>query len=656
MSLNTIKLHLIDGTYPSLERFEFHHKLHPAPLIAVRGKTAGAYSKMGTFQWTSGVQGLTILILRTLLAGQNGNAQEKSPILNIEGGKGSLAAALDSAIDKRTSWIIDMFGVDSDERPLARRIIKRSNPGGRRAGLIALSLTREFFAPGAIEVFCSGKTVADARALEYLLHKAEKGCGALDTGIAAVEYSPPVLQPIVLRANNGDQGPLVGFPVNQIVTGAGNAWIRVIAGKNLEFHLLSYTPFDEIRSVTRPLCMRIQFQCMFGHLFGSLECDCSSQLNSALGILEEEKGLLILVRNSINDHARGFEVCGNGLPIRDHMPGGEMPTNDEAYSIIGRYLKDQEVSSVKLLTNSARRVERLKASGLQCEQVPLVPPLTPCNFNGIYSRAMNGHEPLRKLFDTSDSLLYFKTPAPQSSDVGLLIFDGNNTLWEDSVVYENIIGDFINSLIPFLPALSHGDIRTLLDNKQLSLQGPARLGPQGFTTALRTTWQELNDRLSGNLPYPHTVIEEAPKRLEEIGRVSSPNVVPFLKELKSRGRRLVLFLQGPRQFELNKLLRFKLSSMFDAVAVTDSKSVQAYKELLSKLPADPGKVLVIGNHLELEVYPAIEAGLRAAHYRTPYGWELLNQETSGGYNYHRYHRVYSFAEILDLDAQVNKQR
>ena len=129
---------------------------------AVRGKTIGAFQATVTFQWTAAVQALAVLLLNSVAENANGNCEYV-----LTGGAGSLAASLDAAILKRSSWL-DLFGWDSNGQQFCTQVICRSNPGLRRLGPVAMALNREILAPNAVAVHVGNKRVTDCSALiEY---------------------------------------------------------------------------------------------------------------------------------------------------------------------------------------------------------------------------------------------------------------------------------------------------------------------------------------------------------------------------------------------------------------------------------------------------------------------------------------------------------
>jgi hypothetical protein len=115
--------------------------------ISVRGKTSGPLRSAGSFQWTSAVKALALLLLKTCASPAEGL---------IRGDGNSLAASLDYAISKQPVWLTEMFGCDQQGISLARRLILRTNPERKRPGPVTLGINQLFMSASAIRIFVNG--------------------------------------------------------------------------------------------------------------------------------------------------------------------------------------------------------------------------------------------------------------------------------------------------------------------------------------------------------------------------------------------------------------------------------------------------------------------------------------------------------------------
>jgi hypothetical protein len=136
------------------------------PAVAVRGKTAGAFSGAGSFQWTSAVRALCILCVRAALS-------EKDAALGvralIQGYQGSLAASLDYAVSKQPTWLVEMCGVAKIGVANSRRLFVRSNPERKRPGPVIVAFNETILAGGDIRVVHNGTPLESSEELYKLL-------------------------------------------------------------------------------------------------------------------------------------------------------------------------------------------------------------------------------------------------------------------------------------------------------------------------------------------------------------------------------------------------------------------------------------------------------------------------------------------------------
>lgn len=131
--------------------------------VCVRGKTSGPCRTAGSFQWTSAVKALSLLVVKTALSPDNAL---------VKGDGHSLAASLDYAISKQPMWLSEMFGWDPKGVSLARRLILRTNPERKRPGPVTLGINQKYLLPNAISIYVDGKLGSGER-LETLCNQLE---------------------------------------------------------------------------------------------------------------------------------------------------------------------------------------------------------------------------------------------------------------------------------------------------------------------------------------------------------------------------------------------------------------------------------------------------------------------------------------------------
>ena len=160
------RLSFVGNRNPELFETSFAHPAIIEVKTVIRGKSGGAFSHCGSFQWTRAVKALCNLVLRAVYHHRKGD----SPVLPIlVGDTQSLAASLDYAIDKHPIWLIDMFGLDGAGNPTVRRMLRRTNPGRKRPGPTAIGLNMNFLPIEGIEISWKGRTLKSADEILELL-------------------------------------------------------------------------------------------------------------------------------------------------------------------------------------------------------------------------------------------------------------------------------------------------------------------------------------------------------------------------------------------------------------------------------------------------------------------------------------------------------
>ncbi len=135
-----------------------------------------------------------------------------------------------------------------------------------------------------------------------------------------------------------------------------------------------------------PTLVRVHSECLTGDVFGSLRCDCGSQLQTALRQIDEAgAGVLVYMRQ---------EGRGIGLPAKIHayklqeegldtVQANErlgFPPDLRDYGLGAQILNDLGVRKIRLLTNNPRKVVGLDGYNLEIvEQVAIQSVANPHN-------------------------------------------------------------------------------------------------------------------------------------------------------------------------------------------------------------------------------------------------------------------------------------
>jgi GTP cyclohydrolase II len=126
-----------------------------------------------------------------------------------------------------------------------------------------------------------------------------------------------------------------------------------------------------------PPLVRIHSQCLTGDVFGSLRCDCRSQLEMALAMIAEEgAGVLIYEQQEgrgigLMAKLRAYELQDSGLDTVEANQRLGFKADHREFTLPAEILKSLGISSVRLLSNNPDKVAALERGGIQVtERVP----------------------------------------------------------------------------------------------------------------------------------------------------------------------------------------------------------------------------------------------------------------------------------------------
>jgi putative hydrolase of the HAD superfamily len=199
-----------------------------------------------------------------------------------------------------------------------------------------------------------------------------------------------------------------------------------------------------------------------------------------------------------------------------------------------------------------------------------------------------------------------------------LIFDGDDTLWENNVLFERAIEAFIDHLAH--PTMSRAEVRALLDEIELVNCRAYGYGVDVFERSLT----ECLDRLRDGGPQRDGELDLAARLCRPIrmGMVELlPGVVETLRALRGR-HQLALLTKGNLVEQRKKISASGLAELFEHVEIVPEKDPEVYRSFVSARGLDPGDTWMIGNSPRSDVWPALEAGLGAVLIPHPQTWIL----------------------------------
>jgi GTP cyclohydrolase II len=126
-----------------------------------------------------------------------------------------------------------------------------------------------------------------------------------------------------------------------------------------------------------PPLVRIHSQCLTGDVFGSLRCDCRSQLEMALAMIADEgAGVLIYEQQEgrgigLMAKLQAYELQDGGLDTVQANERLGFKADQREFTLPAEILKSLGISRVRLLSNNPDKVAALEHGGINvAERIP----------------------------------------------------------------------------------------------------------------------------------------------------------------------------------------------------------------------------------------------------------------------------------------------
>jgi putative hydrolase of the HAD superfamily len=230
--------------------------------------------------------------------------------------------------------------------------------------------------------------------------------------------------------------------------------------------------------------------------------------------------------------------------------------------------------------------------------------------------------------------------ASGAADAQVLVFDADDTLWENNVVFERVIDAFLDWLAH--PTLPRPRLRGVLDDVERANTAVHGYGASSFLRSLADCAHRVRDRAPTSQDLAHIRELATPLLDHEIELI--PDVADTLAAL-ARRHDLLLLTKGDQEEQQRKIDNSRLAHHFRETVIVREKDTATYHEFIARHALPPGRSWMIGNSPKSDILPAREAGLNAVFIPNPHTWVLEHGELDPADE--RVLRLREFRELTD---------
>jgi len=149
-----------------------------------------------------------------------------------------------------------------------------------------------------------------------------------------------------------------------------------------------------------PVLVRVESECMTGHVFHSRRCDCGEQLRRAMQLVQKEgRGAIVYLRQEgrgigLHNKLKAYSLQDEGLDTVEANEKLGLRADRRDYGVGAQILRELGLRNLRILTNNPKKTSRLRVYGINItEQIPIE--ILPNKHNESYLRTKKrklGHE------------------------------------------------------------------------------------------------------------------------------------------------------------------------------------------------------------------------------------------------------------------------
>jgi putative hydrolase of the HAD superfamily len=222
-----------------------------------------------------------------------------------------------------------------------------------------------------------------------------------------------------------------------------------------------------------------------------------------------------------------------------------------------------------------------------------------------------------------------------------LMFDADDTLWENNIYFERAIASFISYLDHRVHTAD--EVRGHLNSVERATIARHGYGLKSFRKSLVTCFEQLTDAPVNE--EKHRRIVSFADSIAEAEIELLPGVAETLGTLAER-HELHVITKGDAEEQNDKLDRSGLRRFFSEIEVLPEKSAVAYRTLARRHRLDGDTTWMVGNSPRSDINPSLAAGLNAVFIPHDFTWVLEHEVVEAPPKGRTLLELSGFAELL----------
>ena len=231
------------------------------------------------------------------------------------------------------------------------------------------------------------------------------------------------------------------------------------------------------------------------------------------------------------------------------------------------------------------------------------------------------------------------------SQIKILIFDADDTLWENNIYYIRAAEDLVDLISEV------GVSRTVIERQfqeiERSIVRDKGYGSKNYIHILQLLYNHYAEMLP-NSKYKKRFDQlclDFEKHIK-VPPILFPGVLPILNDL-SKIYKLYVLTKGNIEEQKKKRHRSNLLQYFLGAFVETEKNIQTYERILDENQWHVDEICMIGNSPKSDINPALKLGMYAVFIPYEHTWVLDDEPLIK--NQHRLQIIHSFSDLKKLE-------